>query len=75
MDKKQYSEIENYMLTCMQDSAHDREHIYRVLYTALDIARYEKNVDYDILITACLLHDIGRNEPVHLRDEADREKI
>ncbi len=46
----------------MQDSAHDREHIYRVLYTALDIAQYEKNVDYEILIAACLLHDIGRNE-------------
>lgn len=62
MDKSQYSEIEKYMLACMQDSAHDREHIYRVLYTALDIAQYEKNVDYDILITACLLHDIGRHE-------------
>ncbi len=62
MDKKQYSEIEKYMLTCMHDPAHDREHIYRVLYTALDIAKYEKNVDYDVLITACLLHDIGRKE-------------
>lgn len=62
MDKMQYSEIEKYMLTCMQDSAHDREHIYRVLYTALDIAQHEENVDNDILITACLLHDIGRKE-------------
>lgn len=50
------------MLCCMTDSAHDREHIYRVLYVALDIAEQEKNVDYDVLITACLLHDIGRQE-------------
>lgn len=46
----------------MRDSAHDKEHVYRVLYNALDIAAYEHGVDYDILICACLLHDIGRKE-------------
>ena len=46
----------------MADSAHDKEHVYRVLYTALDIAQTEENADLDILITACLLHDIGRRE-------------
>ena len=55
-----YSLFENYMLSCMGDSAHDKEHVYRVLYMALDIAKTEKNVDYDVLICACLLHDIGR---------------
>lgn len=54
--------IENYMKECMGDSAHDKEHIYRVLYTALEIAETESGVDYDVLITACLLHDIGRKE-------------
>lgn len=62
MDKKTYQLIENYMLDCMQDSAHDKDHIYRVLYTAMDIAANERNVDYDVLICACLLHDIGRKE-------------
>ena len=62
MDKKTYLLIENYMLSCMTDSAHDKDHIYRVLYTALDIAKTEEDVDYDVLICACLLHDIGRNE-------------
>lgn len=57
-----YRLLEEYMLSTMQDSAHDREHIYRVLYTALDIARFEQGVDYDVLIGACLLHDIGRPE-------------
>ena len=46
----------------MKDSAHDKEHIYRVLYTALEIAESESNVNFDILISACLLHDIGRPE-------------
>jgi len=108
MDKKTYSLIEDYMLSCMKDSAHDKEHIYRVLYNALEIARAvteagsgqpeqsqeqrsqsreqsqeQRNqsreqaqgqktreeehmpdmpVNYDILIAACLLHDIGRGE-------------
>ena len=64
MNKETFSLIENYMLSCMKDSAHDKEHIYRVLYVALDIAQSEQNVDYDILITSCLLHDIGRQEQI-----------
>jgi len=62
MKKSEYENIESYMLECMKDSAHDKEHIYRVLYMALDIAKHEKNVDLDFLIAACLLHDIGRGE-------------
>lgn len=62
MKKKDFELIEKYMLQCMSDSAHDREHVYRVLFTALEIAEYENNVDYDVLIAACLLHDIGRRE-------------
>ncbi len=62
MNKQTYLLLENYMLSCMEDSAHDKEHVYRVLYQALEIARTEKDVDYDILIAACLLHDIGRKE-------------
>lgn len=50
------------MQYCMKDAAHDKDHIYRVLYNALYIAESEKNVDYDVLVSACLLHDIGRQE-------------
>ena len=60
MDKAAFSQIETYMLDCMRDSAHDREHVCRVLYFAMDIAKYEEAVDMDVLIAACLLHDIGR---------------
>ena len=62
MNKENYTLIENYMLSCMEDSAHGKDHIYRVLYQALEIAKIEENVDYDVLITACLLHDVGRKE-------------
>lgn len=62
MNQTNYKNLETYMLSCMEDSAHDKEHIYRVLYTALEIAATESDVDYDVLICACLLHDIGRKE-------------
>lgn len=75
MTKETYHLLETYMLSCMGDSAHDKEHVYRVLYTALEIAEENnakldekevalpgEQVDMDILITACLLHDIGRKE-------------
>lgn len=62
MDAKQYHQLEAYMHSCMEDAAHDREHVYRVLHTALLISQSEENVDSDVLICACLLHDIGRKE-------------
>lgn len=62
MTKETYFLLEEYMTSCMRDSAHDKEHIYRVLYNALEIAKNEDTVDYDVLICACLLHDIGREE-------------
>ena len=62
MKQETYHVLEQWMHRCMTDSAHDREHVYRVLYTALDIAREEEHVDMDVLIAACLLHDVGRQE-------------
>ncbi len=62
MTKENFNLIENYMLVCVGDSAHDKEHIYRVLYTALHIAEFCENVNTDILVAACLLHDTARQE-------------
>ena len=45
MTRETYIKIENYMLQCMGDSAHDKEHIYRVLNNALVIAKGESGVD------------------------------
>lgn len=59
-----YRTIETYMRSRMDDSAHDAEHVYRVLYNALEIAKAEPDTDYDILIAACLLHDIGRIDQI-----------
>lgn len=64
MDKSTFEVLENYMHTFTGDSAHDTEHIYRVLNNALVIAAEEKDVDYDVLISACLLHDIGRPDQI-----------
>ncbi|MDR1463856.1 MAG: HD domain-containing protein [Oscillospiraceae bacterium] len=53
---------EAYMQECMADSAHDREHVYRILRYALTIAAQERGADRELLTVACLLHDIGRAE-------------
>lgn len=50
------------MCACLHDRAHDRGHVYRVLYTALDLAGQEQGVELNVLIAACLLHDIARGE-------------
>lgn len=42
MDKKEYKVIEDYVLSEMNSSSHDIEHVYRVLYMALEIAKREK---------------------------------
>ena len=62
MDRKTYSLLENFMLASTSDSAHDREHVYRVLNTALLIAQSEPQIDRDVLVCAAMLHDIGRKE-------------
>lgn len=61
MNKELFKTIESFMLECVKESAHDKEHIYRVLNYCLFLADGENNVDYDILITAALLHDVGRD--------------
>ncbi|MGE5495545.1 MAG: HD domain-containing protein [Burkholderiales bacterium] len=61
MKTDEYKQIKDYMHCCMGNSSHDREHVMRVLFTALRLARAERGIDFDILIAACLLHDIGRD--------------
>jgi uncharacterized protein len=40
--------------------AHDINHVMRVYNLCLKLAKYEPNVDLDVLKTAALLHDIAR---------------
>jgi uncharacterized protein len=42
--------------------AHDITHTKRVLKVALSIAKHEKDVDKDVIIASCLLHDIARKK-------------
>ena len=60
MDGKSWRLLEACMISRMQDSAHDMQHVYRVLNNAIEIAKGEENVNMDVLLTAALLHDIGR---------------
>jgi len=42
--------------------AHDINHVMRVYNLCLKLAKYEPNVDLDVLRTAALLHDIARTK-------------
>lgn len=68
MNRQTFAMMEGYMNRCMQDAAHDREHVYRVLNNALEIGQDEPGVNWDVLIAAALLHDISR--PEQLADPA-----
>ena len=48
---------------------HNFEHILRDLYRALVIAETERDVNYNILIPAVLLHDIGVTEDKYQKHE------
>ena len=56
---KKIIEIVEEKLTC---SAHNLDHVFRVYNLCLLLAKYEKDVDLEILIPSALLHDIARVE-------------
>jgi len=56
---KKIIEIVKEKLTC---SAHNLDHVFRVYNLCLLLAKYEKDVDLEILIPSALLHDIARVE-------------
>lgn len=56
---KKIIEIVQGKLTC---SAHNLDHVFRVYNLCLLIAKFEEDVDLEILIPAALLHDIARVE-------------
>lgn len=60
MRRNDWLQLEAYMHQCMKDSAHDMQHVRRVLNNAIDIAGSEENVNMDVLLAAAILHDVGR---------------
>lgn len=62
MTKAVYEMLLGYMQSCVADRAHDENHVLRVLSNALQIAREEPQADLDILMAACLLHDVAWRE-------------
>ncbi len=60
MTRRQFEEVEAVMCRGMQASVHDVQHVYRVLWAALRIAKTKPKADMDVVILSVLLHDIGR---------------
>ena len=60
MSEQEYRAILAYMDEKLDATSHDAEHTRRVLFNALEIAEGDPDVDFDVLIAACLLHDIAR---------------
>jgi len=54
---KKITEIVQDELNC---SAHNLDHVFRVYNLCLLLAKYEKDVDLEVLIPSALLHDIAR---------------
>ena len=60
MSEQEYRAILAYMDEKLDATSHDAEHTRRVLFNALEIAEGDPDVDFDVLIAACLLHDVAR---------------
>lgn len=61
IDEK-YSEIVKIVQQKLTCSAHNLDHVFRVYKLCMLIAETEKDVDFEVLIPAALLHDIARVE-------------
>lgn len=59
MKKEHLHQINQFMLENADVAAHESDHIYRVLNQALIIAK-DYDINEDVLVAACLLHDVGR---------------
>jgi len=55
-----YQSIKEIMERELSCSAHEIEHVMRVYNRCLHLAKYESDIDLDVLKTAALLHDIAR---------------
>jgi len=61
MTQQERAQIHGHMLAMMSDSAHDCEHVHRVMRMCEKIARQYPQADGDILYASACLHDIGRS--------------
>lgn len=59
MDKK-YKIILDIVKERLSCAGHDFDHVIRVYHLSLHLAKYEDQVDMDVLVPAVLLHDIAR---------------
>ena len=78
MKLSDYNLIRDYMQECMKDTVHDQLHVSRVIHYAVRIANKIPEADYDVVIVAATLHDIGRveeqNDPLLCHAEIGAKK-
>lgn len=67
MDKEIFDKIIDYVLQENDGFIHDAAHSFRVTNIACEIAKGYEEVNMDVLIASCLLHDVAR-----LRQMVDR---
>jgi uncharacterized protein len=60
-----YQKIREIVEKELSNLHHDMEHVLRVYNLCLHLAKHEPNVDWNILKTAALLHDIARAKEFH----------
>ena len=58
--KETFLAMENIVKKELSCSAHDLEHVYRVLNLCNQLAQDESNVNWEVLSIAALMHDIAR---------------
>jgi len=78
-DKTKLRKLESWVKkkSLEEKSGHDYEHAKRVTNLALVLAKKYKNIDYEVLISSCLVHDIHEKKeiPKILKElKFDREK-
>jgi uncharacterized protein len=67
--EKKYQKIKQIVEKELACSAHNMEHVIRVYHLCMHLAKGEKKVDLDVLVTAALLHDIAR-----VREDTDSSR-
>ncbi|NMD37867.1 MAG: HD domain-containing protein [Christensenellaceae bacterium] len=60
MNIQNYNALKNYAFECLNNNKFECSHVERVLNYGLILLKYEKQANRDIVIAACLLHDIGK---------------
>ncbi len=63
MNIDKYNAIKDYAFNCLCNDIFECSHVERVLNYGLILLKHENDAKADVVISACLLHDIGKLSP------------